>query len=341
MFLFVEFDPVIVTGLYVNEILKLKSVSFLFRYVNHDTNWTLCNGSPSPEVFYSDKIDLVEKINSKLSKSIRKSIEDIYGTGNINGHQLTKSFKTAVSFVLSNANFPLFSTVSKLHSISINTFSHRYISNTTTVTPFSKTVLSIPKNFAPEDKLVCQLLCNTSCKSEFVPVKRHTVNHVLCKSFLSLDFISVVSPVDVVNVSVKFTPLRSRFHVVKCIFHPLRVSVSKAPTISTINTVSPPNVCNIVSRINPTHQLCEAPQYIHTVLVNNPANTSYSWHERISCFLQPGTGFTRSALILSPFTLLSNKRFFLVISPISKIISCNSQQVSCSAKFILFWIFLM
>ena len=36
--LFVEFDPVIVTGLYVNEILKLKSVSFLFRYVNHDTN---------------------------------------------------------------------------------------------------------------------------------------------------------------------------------------------------------------------------------------------------------------------------------------------------------------
>ena len=127
---------------------------------------------------------------------------------------------------------------------------------------------------------MCQLLRNTSFKSEFVPIKRHTFNHVLCKS-LSRDPISVVSPVDVINVNAKFTPLRSRVHLVKSHFRPLRVSVLKAPTIFTINTASPPNVCNVVSRINPTHHLCEAPQYIHTVVVNNPANTSYSRHERI------------------------------------------------------------
>ena len=92
-----------------------------------------------------------------------------------------------VSFVLSNADFPPLSTVSKLHSTSIDALSDKHISNTTTVTPFSKTVLPISKNFVPEDKTVCQWLRNTSCKSEFVPIKRHTVNHVSCFMFYGLN----------------------------------------------------------------------------------------------------------------------------------------------------------
>ena len=148
----------------------------------------------------------------------------------------------AVSFVLRNADFPPWYPVSKLHSTSINGFSDRHISNTTTVTPLSETVLPRSKNLAPEDKPVCQLLRNT-CKSEFAPIKRHAVNHVLCKSFLSLDPISVVSPVNVVNVNANFTLLRSQVHVVISHFRPLRVSVLKAPPIFTVNTVSPPNVC--------------------------------------------------------------------------------------------------
>ena len=144
-----------------------------------------------------------------------------------------------MSFVLSNADFPTLSAVSKLHSTSINALSDKHISNTTTVTPFSKTVLPISKNFAPEDKPVCQWLRNTSCKSEFVPIKWHTVNHVLCKSFLPRDSISVVSPVNAVNVNVKFTALCSHVHVVKSLFRPLCISVLKTPTIFTVNTVSP------------------------------------------------------------------------------------------------------
>ena len=173
---------------------------------------------------------------------------------------------------------------SKLHSTSINAFFDGHISNTTTVTLFSKIVLRISKNFAPQDKPAYQLLRNTPCKSEFVSIKRHTVNRVLCKSFLSRDPIFVVSPVDVVNINVKFTLLCSRVHVVKSHVSRLRVSVLKAPTIFTVNTVY-----NVVSRVNPTHRLCEAPQYIHTVVANNPANTSYSRHERI---LQPGFMFS-------------------------------------------------
>ena len=104
--------------------------------------------------------------------------------------------------LVNQVDFSPLSIVFKLHTTSINAFSDRHISNTTTVTLFSKTVLRMFKNFAPEDKPVCQLLHNTSCKSEFVPIKWHTGNHVLCKSFLSRDPISVVSPVDVVNVNV-------------------------------------------------------------------------------------------------------------------------------------------
>ena len=47
----------------------------------------------TPIGLYSYKIHLVEKGNSKLSKSIHKNIEDFYDTGNINRYQLTKSYK--------------------------------------------------------------------------------------------------------------------------------------------------------------------------------------------------------------------------------------------------------
>ena len=91
------------------------------------------------------------------------------------------------------------------------------------MTPFSKNVLPISKNVAPKDKPVRQSLRNTSCKPEFAPVKRHPVNHVLCKPFSSRDPLSFIVPVDVVNASIKFTPLRSHVHVVKSHFRSLRV----------------------------------------------------------------------------------------------------------------------
>ena len=121
----------------VNKILKLKCVRFSFSYVDQCTGWTLANGSLNPELFFSFKIHLVEKGNSELSKSLRKSIEDFYDTGNINHNQLTKSYKIAVSFVLSNADFPPLPTVFKFHATFINAPFDKHISNITTVTPFS------------------------------------------------------------------------------------------------------------------------------------------------------------------------------------------------------------
>ena len=158
----------------VNEFLELKCVWFSFSYIGQNNDWNLANGSLNPDLFYSDKVHLVEKRNSELSKSIHKSIEDFYDTGNVNRYQLTKSYKVAVSFVSTNTDFPPLPTVSKLHSTLTNAFSDKHISNTTNVTPFSMTVLPIAKNVAPEDKPVCQFLRNTSSKFEFTQTCRQT-----------------------------------------------------------------------------------------------------------------------------------------------------------------------
>ena len=91
------------------------------------------------------------------------------------------------------------------------------------MTPFLKNVLPISKKVAPKDKLVRQSLRYASCKPEFAPVKRNTVNHVLCKPFSSRDPLYFIVPVDVVNANIKFTPLRSHVHVVKSHFRSLRV----------------------------------------------------------------------------------------------------------------------
>ena len=92
---------------------------------------------------------------------------------------------------------------------------------------------------------------------------------------MSRHSISVVSPIDVVNVNVKFIPLLSPLNVVKSHFCPLRVSVLKAPTIVTVNTVSLPNVCNVVPRINPIHSVnCSKP--VHLVNVRKSVRPAHS-----------------------------------------------------------------
>ena len=143
-----------------------------------------------------------------------------------------------------------------------------------------------------------QLLRNTSCKSEFLPIKRLIIFHVNLSCH-------VIAFLLYHQLMMQMLMSSSCVLVVKSHSRPLRVSVLKAPTIFTLNTVSLPNVCNVVSRISPTYCPCEAPQYKHTVIVNNAANTSYSRHEMILCFLQPGTDFTRSSLTSSSPTLLS------------------------------------
>ena len=53
-----------------NKILKLIYFRFSLNFIGQETNWTRANLSPNMGLFFSDKIYLVEKGNSKLSKSM-------------------------------------------------------------------------------------------------------------------------------------------------------------------------------------------------------------------------------------------------------------------------------
>ena len=149
------------------------------------------------------------------------------------------------------------------------------------LTLFSKTVLPISKNFVPEDKPRCQLLHNTSCKSEFVLIKVHTLNHILYKSFLSPDPISVISLVDVVNVKVKFPPFGEI-----TLSSPACLCIKNTNNFNRKHSISSKCLqCSHTHRhIDPTNHLCKAPQYIHTVAVISPANTSHFQHEGFHVF---------------------------------------------------------
>ena len=125
-----------------------------------------------------------------------------------------------------------------------------------------------------------------------------------------------------------------KFHIVKSLFCLLRVSVLKAATIFTVNTVLTYSLT-----LNPTHRNRKARQYTPTILVSNPTNTSYFRHKGISAFLQLDTSLTSSSITSLSSSLLSNEPYSSVISPTSNRVSCNSQQVPCSAE-LNFWIFL-
>ena len=88
----------------VNQILKLKCFESSYTFVSHDRSWTLADGSFNANLYYSDRLHLVEKGNLKLAESIFNSIE-VSNDSNHN-NKFSKSYKMAVSFKLNNAEFP-------------------------------------------------------------------------------------------------------------------------------------------------------------------------------------------------------------------------------------------
>ena len=66
-------DPVYVTE--TNKILKVRCSLNKFFFIDQDTYWTQPNGCLSSDMFYLDKLHLVEKGNIVLPKSICRSME--------------------------------------------------------------------------------------------------------------------------------------------------------------------------------------------------------------------------------------------------------------------------
>ena len=96
----------------INRLLIKESKNILksSRYLNHinltnqNTNWINMSGSLKPDLFYSDKLHLLEKGNVILAKSIYISVKNHYGSQN--NYQLSKTDKSVTAFSLNNAVFP-------------------------------------------------------------------------------------------------------------------------------------------------------------------------------------------------------------------------------------------
>ena len=88
----------------VNQILKIKCYESSYTFAIHDSGWTLADGSLNADLYYSDRLHLVEKGNLNLAESIFNSIE-VSNDSNHN-NKFSKSYKMAVSFKLNNKPFP-------------------------------------------------------------------------------------------------------------------------------------------------------------------------------------------------------------------------------------------
>ena len=73
--------------------------------IDQDTYWTQPNGCLNSDMFYLDKLHLVEKGNLVLAKSICRSME--YSHRIITRNELEMLYKLAVAFQLHNADFPV------------------------------------------------------------------------------------------------------------------------------------------------------------------------------------------------------------------------------------------
>ena len=246
----------------VNQILKLKCYESSYNFVNYDSGWTLANCSLNADLYYSDRLHLVEKGNLKLTESIFNSIEvssDFICRNRDN--KFTKSYKMAVAFKLNNTDFPPlpfpsaskpvlsmsaslpFITACKPFPRNINIRSFAIAINT----PISSVSRILEDNYFPKFILnpskspISNLACN-------IPVKHNQRSN--CKSVQSFQPVAI-------NVNVVSVHVRHRLHVVKSVFFcHQHVSYLAKPIFLTVDTATDTlNVCNVVKYVSSTHNV--------------------------------------------------------------------------------------
>ena len=86
-----------------NKISKVKCLLNKFIFIDQDKYWTQLNGCLNSDMFFLDKLHLVEKENLVLAKSVCWSME--YFQRIIIRNEF-KTQKMAMTFQLNNADFP-------------------------------------------------------------------------------------------------------------------------------------------------------------------------------------------------------------------------------------------
>ena len=112
-----------------NKILKVKCSLNKFFFIDQDTYWTQPIGCLNSDMFYLDKLHLVEKGNRVFAKSICRSME--YSHRIITKNEFKTLYKLATVFQLNNAGFPVLSTkyVCKAVCCCTKVLSSKFISN--------------------------------------------------------------------------------------------------------------------------------------------------------------------------------------------------------------------
>ena len=98
-----------VTRLYIREVNDISKTAFsqsCFTFIFPDSDWTLSSNSLDSDLFYLDNGHLVEYGNLQLAESIFSFINHFDNIKHYNHIQFIKFYKMAVSFKLSNADFP-------------------------------------------------------------------------------------------------------------------------------------------------------------------------------------------------------------------------------------------
>ena len=106
-------DISLINCLFVKETNNILKSSCSVNHINfndQDANWIQMSGSLKPDLFYSDKLHLVEKGNLILATSIYISLKNHYGSRN--KYQLSKRYKSVTVFSLNNADFPTLTSLS-------------------------------------------------------------------------------------------------------------------------------------------------------------------------------------------------------------------------------------
>ena len=267
-----------------NKTLKVKCPLNKFIFIDQDTYWTQPNDCLNSDMFYLDKLHLVEKGNLVLVKSICRSIECSHRIITRNDF---KTYKLATVFQLNNADFHILSSkyVCKAVSGCTKVPSSKFISNV---------VAKSLRKFVCVRKFVSVPMFAQSVRSpSYRVVKRcdfDLVNKVnintrrsvsVCRKVRKSVLVSVSTnvfhalPPDVVNVTIvpPYQHFNSTKYVSKSVLSASAVSFIPAPTL-TVNPAMSSHVCNALMSVNTTCRVRKASPYVppsvntSTTLVN-------------------------------------------------------------------------
>ena len=217
------------------------------------------SGSFKPDLFYSDKLHLVEKGNLILVKSIYISVKSHYESRN--KYQLNKTYKSVTIFPLNNADFPTLTPLSPCKPISdcISVSPYKSVHNSF-IKPVQKPSYISSIKPVPLAVRKCSVYNSSlGARNECVHV---SVNHTIYKAsvtdftecavnvrrkvfkvVLSSLFASKVSvsPVNVEKVTIKptyqYTNPASKHAIVRQpVFSTSHVITSPAPSVATLNS---------------------------------------------------------------------------------------------------------